>query len=213
MIADDHPIVRDGLRMTLERSEKDIVVVGEASDGVEVVRKAEETPADIYILDVTMPNMNGLEAARALLKKRPRTKIIMLSLHDTRAMVEEALAVGARGYLTKDTATRNVADAVVDVHAGRFYVSPSIMQYVVEAGQKGGKGDRKRGGAASELTGQERRVLQLIAEGQSNKEIGVTLGVATNTVHAHRTNLMQKLDLHKQTDLVRYAIREGIAKL
>ena len=213
VIADDHPVVRDGLRMTLERCGKDIVVVGEAADGLEVLKAARTTPTDVYILDITMPGMNGIETARELLKRSPTAKIIILSLHDTKVMVEEALAAGARGYLTKEMATRNVVEAVTEIHAGRYYLCPKIAHFVVEAGRMGKKGSRKRESAPVALTGQERKVLQLIAEGHSNKEIAAILDVSSNTVHAHRNNVMAKLDIHKQTDLVHYAIKAGIAKL
>jgi len=214
VIADDHPVVRDGLRLTIERDGGDLVVVGEASDGMKVLTMARTRPVDVFILDITMPNMNGIETARELLKRFPAAKIIMLSLHDTKAMVEEALAAGARGYLTKEMATRNVVEAVTEVHAGRYYLCPQIAHFVVEAGLMGNKSSRKRRGAAPvALTGQERKVLQLIAEGHSNKEIAAMLGVTVNTIHAHRNRVMAKLNLHKQTELVRYAIKAGIAKL
>jgi len=213
VIADDHPVVRDGLRLAIERSGKPIVIVGEAADGMEVLKLARERPPDVFIMDIIMLNLNGIETARELLKRSPGAKIIMLSLHDTRAMVEEALAAGARGFLTKETATRNVVDAVGDVHAGRYYLSPAIAHYVVEAGLPGKKRSRKREAAPVALTGQERKVLQLIAEGHSTKEVAAMLGVSVNTIHTHRSQLMAKLDMHKQTDLVHYAIKAGIAKL
>ena len=211
VIADDHPVVRDGLRLTIERSTKDIVVVGEASDGMEVLKITQ--PADVFILDITMPNMNGIETARELLKRSRAAKIIILSLHDTKGMVEEALAAGARGYLTKEMATRNVIEAVTEVHAGRYFLCPAIADFVVEAGLMGKKALRR--GAATDvvLTGQERKVLQLIAEGHSNKEIAAMLDRSVNTVHAHRNSVMAKLNIHKQADLILYAIRAGIAKL
>lgn len=212
-IADDHPVVRDGLRLTIERSGKDIVVVGEASDGMEVLKMARTIRADVYILNITMPNMNGIETAKELLKRSPTAKIIMLSLHDTKAMVEEALAVGARGYLTKEMATRNVVEAVIEVHAGRYYLCPKIAHFIVDAGLMGKKGSRKRGAIPVALTGQERKVLQLIAEGHSNKEIAAMLDLSANTIHVHRNNVMAKLNIHKQADLVHYAIKAGIAKL
>ena len=213
IIADDHPVVRDGLRMTIERSGKDILVVGEAADGLEVLKLAKAKPADVFILDITMPNLNGIETARELLKRSPAAKVIMLSLHDTKAMVEEALAAGARGYLTKEMATRNVVEAVTEVHAGRHYLCPRIAHFVVEASLLGKKGSRKRGAAPVALTGQERKVLQLIAEGHSNKEIAARLDRSVNTIHAHRNSVMAKLNLHKQADLIRYAIKAGLAKL
>jgi DNA-binding NarL/FixJ family response regulator len=213
VIADDHPVVRDGLRLMIERSGKDIVVVGEASDGMEVLKTATTSPADVFILDITMPNMNGIESARELLKRSPAAKIIILSLHDTKAMVEEALAAGARGYLTKEAATRNVVEAVTEVHAGHYYLCPQIAHFVVEAGLMGKGGSRKRGAAPVALTGQERKVLQLIAEGHSNKGIAAKLDVSVNTIHTERNSMMGKLNIHKQADLVRYAIKAGIAKL
>jgi two-component system response regulator NreC len=212
-IADDHPVVRDGLRLTIERGGKDIVVVGEASDGMELLKTARTMHVDVYILDITMPNMNGIETAKELLKKAPTTKVIMLSLHDTKAMVVEALAAGARGYLTKEMATRNVVDAVTEVYAGGCYLCPKIAHFVVEAGFLGKKGSRKRGTVTLALTRQERKVLQLIADGHSNKEIATLLDLSVNTVHVHRNNAMAKLNIHKQADLVRYAIKAGIAKL
>ncbi|MGA3178789.1 MAG: response regulator transcription factor [Verrucomicrobiota bacterium] len=213
LIADDHPVVRDGLRLAIERNGKNIVIAGEASDGMEVLEIARTKPFDVCILDITMPKMNGIETARELLPSRPGAKIIMLSLHDSRAMVEESLSAGALGFLTKETATRNVVDAVTEVHAGRYYLCPAIAHFVVEAGLMGKKASGKRGAIPVALPGQERKVLQLIAEGQSNKEIAALLQVSVNTVHAHRNQAMAKLNIHKQADLVRYAIKAGIAKL
>ncbi len=213
IIADDHPVVREGLRLTIERSGKSIVVVGEASDGLEVLELARVKPSDVFILDITMPKMNGIEAARELVRRFPGAKIIMLSLHDTKAMVEAALAAGARGFLTKEMATQNMIQAVSEVHAGRFYLCPAIAHFVVEASRMGRKKLGAREAAPTALTAQERKVLQLIAEGQSNKEMADLLRLAVNTVHVHRNGIMAKLNLHKQADLIRYAIKAGIAKL
>jgi DNA-binding NarL/FixJ family response regulator len=213
VIADDHPVVRDGLRLAIERSGKNIVIVGEASDGMEALEIAKTKPSDVFILDITMPKLNGIETTRELLRRFPGAKIIMLSLHDSKAMVEESLSAGALGFLTKGMVTRTVVDAVTEVHAGRYFLCPMIAHFVVEGGLAGKKGLRKRGAGSVALTGQERKVLQLIAEGQSNKEIAAMLNVAVNTVHAHRNQVMAKLNIHKQADLVRYAIKAGIAKL
>ncbi len=213
LIADDHPVVRDGLRLAIERSGKNIVIVGEASDGMEVLEMARTKPPDVFILDITMPRLNGIAATRELLRRFPSAKIIMLSLHDTKPMVEESLSAGARGFLTKETATRNVVDAVTQVHAGRIYLCPAIAHFLVEEKLLGKKGLRKRGEAGVALTPHERIVLQLIAEGLSNKEIAALLNLSVNTVHAHRSQVMAKLNIHKQADLVHYAIKAGIAKL
>lgn len=213
LIADDHPVVRDGLRFTIERSGKDITVVGEASDGMEVLKLARTNLADVFILDITMPNLNGIETAREVLKRFPTAKVIMLSLHDAKSMVEEALAVGARGYLTKELATRNVVEALTEVYAGRYFFCPRVARFVAEVGLMGKKNTRMRGVAPVAITRQEKKVLQCIAEGHSNKEIAALLGLSPNTVHAHRNNAMAKLGIHKHADLVRFAIREGMAKL
>jgi DNA-binding NarL/FixJ family response regulator len=212
IIGDDHPVVRDGLRLTIENGGEDIVVVGEAADGLEVLAMARTNPADVFILDVTMPNMNGVDTARELLKRLPHAKIIMLSLHDTKAIVEEALEAGARGYLTKEMATRMVVEAVIEVHAGRHFLCPRIAHFVRQSALPCGATPRK-GAAPTALTAQERKVLQLIAEGRSTREIATILEVSSNTIHAHRNHVMAKLNIHKQAALVRYAIKAGIAKL
>jgi len=197
----------------IERSGKDILVVGEAFDGMEVLKLARTRHVDVFILDITMSNMNGIETARELLKRSPAAKIIMLSLHDTKSMVEEALAAGARGYLTKELAARTVVEAVSEVYAGRYYLCPRIVHFVIAASLMGKESSRKRGAVHVLLTGQERKVLQLVAEGHSNKEIAAMLELSVNTIHTHRNSVMAKLNIHKQADLIRYAIRAGIAKL
>jgi len=211
LIADDHPIVREGLRFSLERSGGDIKVVADAATGVAALQQAAATPAEVYILDITMPELNGIEAARELRRRQPDAKVIILSFHSSRGMVEQALLAGALGYLTKETATRYVAEAVRQVQAGRCFLSPDVAHFVV--GSYMGRSQPKRVTVSGTgLTAQERRVLQLIAEGLSTKEIAAKLERSVNTVHAHRNRLMTKLGIHKETDLVRYAIREGIAK-
>lgn len=212
LIADDHPVVRDGLRFSIERGDSGIEVVAEASNGLEVLEQAESSLVDVYILDITMPKLNGIETARELVRRQALARIIMLSFHNSKAMVEQALAAGARGYLTKETATRNVVEAVRQVAAGRGFLSPDVAHLIVE--DYAGRGKRDRAAAkGAPLTSQERKVLQLIAEGLSTKEIAAKLSLSENTVHTHRNHLMAKLGLRKATDLVRYAIREGIAKL
>jgi len=211
LIADDHPVVRDGLRFSLSRANREIEIVAEAEDGVAAAALARTLTPDVVVMDITMPRLNGLEAARDILGRNPAAKIIILSLHDTRVLVEEAINAGVRGYLTKETASRDIAQAVAEVHAGRFFLSPSIAHVLVEMGLgRGRTAETARRGAA--LTPRERRVLQLIAEGRTGKEIAAELGISPNTVHAHRTSLMTKLGLHKQTDLARFAVKEGLAK-
>jgi two-component system, NarL family, response regulator NreC len=211
LIADDHPLVRDGLRFSIQRSGKRIDIVGEAADGLEVLRIAKKHRIDVFILDITMPRLNGLDTARELIKKHPGAKIIILSLHDSRALVAEVIEVGVRGYLTKEAAGSNVVEAICEVYAGNFYLSPDITHFIVEKALAGTR--RIRAARKAILTAQERKVLQLIAEGRTAKEIASELECAVNTIHAHRKSLMAKLDIHKGIDLVHFAIKEGIAKL
>lgn len=211
-IADDHSLVRDGLRFAIERSSKDIEVVGEASDGIEALKMTERNPVDVFILDITMPHLNGLETAKELLKRHPKARIIMLSFHGSQAMVEESIKAGAHGYLTKETASRIVVEAICNVYAGDIYFSPDITHVLVD---KFHRLEEKQGNSKriTALTPQERIVLQHIAEGLSTKEIGTVMELSVNTIQSHRKNLMAKLNIHKETDLVRIAIKEGIAKL
>jgi DNA-binding NarL/FixJ family response regulator len=211
LIADDHPIVLDGLRFCLKRWGENIEIAAEAHDGMEVLRLAKKISIDVFLLDVAMPLLNGLDTTRTLLREQPTAKVIILSFHTTRSIVEEAMRAGARGYLTKETASQNVVEAIREIAAGRFYLSPDVAKFMVEYAFKAHKGKANRGPRA--LTARERRVLQLIAEGKTSKEIASLLSLATNTVHAHRKNLMAKLQVHKQTELVRAALNEGIIKL
>lgn len=210
LIADDHPIVREGVKFTIEKSANNIRVVAEAGDGNEALELASATPADVFILDITMPGLNGLEATRRLVRLRPGAKVIILSLHDSRAFVEEALAAGARGYLLKETAARDLVEAIRQVHRGRCFLSPGIAHHLVDPLRR--PGARRSAPGHADLTSREREVLQLIAEGLTGKEIAARLRLALNTVHVHRRNLMARLGLHKETELVRYALREGLAK-
>lgn len=211
VIIDDHPVVRDGLRFRIEQSGKDILVVGEAGDGQELLTMAPSTLADVYVMDVTMPNLNGIEATRELLRDDPAAKVIMLSLHSSDSVVLKSLRAGARGFLTKESATRCIVDAICDVNLGRYYISPDVAQSVVRAFLRT-PGDPTKARVANPLTPRERRVLQLLAEGNSSKEVATMLSVSVNTINKHRTNLMAKLNIHSQVELVRYALREGMAK-
>jgi DNA-binding NarL/FixJ family response regulator len=211
LIADDHPLVRDGLRFSIERNCRDIKIVAEAADGWEVLQLAESHAVDVFVLDLTMPRLNGLDTAHELMRKRANTRIALLSIHESRSLVEEALRSGVRGYLTKETASRSVIEAIRELHAGRRYLSPDIAHYagMSAPGERWKRHDRR----VEALTPQERKVLQMIAEGRTVREIAGELGRTLNTIQTHRKNLMSKLDLHKQTDLLRFAVKEGIAKL
>lgn len=202
-IADDHPIVVEGLKAVLQRTAPDIAVTGEARDGRAALELASRAPADIYVYDISMPRPNGLEAMAELLRRDSGARVIVLSMHDDRQTVERALQAGARGYLVKESAAEEIVRALRAVWGGSRYVSPSLG--VVTAG-------KRSGGPASELTGKEKEVVRLLAAGLTNKEVAAALKISPHTVHVHRRNISVKLDIHKQTELVRYAIRVGLAK-
>lgn len=210
ILADDHAVVRDGIKAIIERKSNDVRVIAEVANGEELLKVAKKRPPDVYIVDISMPIMNGLEATTRLLKNNPKSKIIILSMHDSEAFVEKAIKYGVKGYVLKESATEEILQAINEVHLGRFYISPKISQYLVR-GFLDKQYPRKDKGI--ELTSMERRILQLIAEGYTTKEIAKQLKIAQNTAHVHRNNIMKKLDCHKQTDLIRYALKEGITNL
>ena len=208
LLADDHGIVRKGLRFLLSQ-DPGIEIAGEAEDGREAVRLAAELQPHVAIVDIAMPQLNGLDAAAQITKASPRTGVIILSMYSDEEFLIRALTVGAKGYLLKDSAEADVLRAVHAVALGRTYFSPAIAHmlledYVRRLTQEGLQ-DRY-----DLLTDREREVLQLLAEGRSNKEVASILGVSVHTVDTHRTNFMQKLDLHNTAEIVIYAMRKKI---
>lgn len=212
LLADDHPVVRDGLKYVIEKEGGGIKVVAEASNGKEVLALAERKAVDVFVVDISMPILNGIETTAELVKKNPANKVIILSIHGTQSFVEKALDAGAKGYLLKESATEDIIFAIKEVSIGRYFLCPAISKFVVN-GFLGKRPDYQRHTKIVELTSREREILQLIAEGFTSKEIHKHLNVSMNTVLVHRKNIMQKLNIHKQADLVRYAIKEGISKL
>jgi DNA-binding NarL/FixJ family response regulator len=212
ILADDHPIVREGIKSIIKREARDIEVIGEAENGNEVLEMAKEDPADIYILDISMPILNGIETLVRLIKRQPQSKAIILSIHDNRSFVHKALESGARGYVLKENATEDIIHAIREVHRGRYYLSPGVAKYVIHRSLAKMLGYSKNREIVA-LTRRETQILQLIAEGFTNKEIAQKLELSLNTVHVHRKNIMGKLDIHKQADLIRYALKEGISQL
>ena len=178
--------------------------------GKELVTYAKAHPTDIYVVDISMPVMNGIEAVEQIIKHNPAAKIVMLSMYDDRMSVEKSLKAGARGFIVKVCAADEIVDAIEEVSAGRFYLCSKVSKYIVQ-GFLGKTTSRKRDGSG--LTPKEKEVLQLIAEGYSSKQIAKTFNLSLNTIHVHRNNIMKKLGIHKQTELVRFAIKEGIAQL
>jgi two-component system, NarL family, response regulator NreC len=208
LVADDHPIVRSGLRLVLER-DRDLVVAGETADGSEAIAWMDRDPVEIAILDIAMPGMNGIDAAAQILRKHPETAVILLSMHSDETYVLRALRAGARGYVLKESAEGELISAVRAVAAGRSYFSPKVARILQQEHVQ----QLRRTGAVDTyelLTERERQVLQLVAEGNSNKEIAVRLFLSVYTVETHRKNILQKLNLHGAADLILYAVRKGI---
>ncbi len=210
LLADDHTLVREGLRMVLE-AQPDLVVVGEAGDGVEAVQLTLSQDVDLAVLDVAMPKMTGLQAARELHARRPDVKVLMLSMHDSEQYFFEALKVGASGYVLKSGANRDLVDACRAAMRGQPFLYPAavtalIRDYLDRA--------RTSGDAAPSdlLTPREQDVVKLIAEGHTSDEIAAILVIARKTVDRHRANVLEKLGMRNRVELTRYAIRRGIVE-
>ena len=204
LLADDHQIVRQGLRTLLEREGYEIVA--EASNGPEAIQLARDTRPDIVVLDLAMPLMNGLDAAREIRKNSTQTKVILLTMYAEDHYVLEALQGGVSGYVLKTQAAPDLAQALGEVARGAIYLSPGVSRTVVDAFLS------KSDVMPDPLTPRERQILQLVAEGKTTKEIAGLLGIQVKTAESHRTRIMKKLDIHQTAGLVRYAIRRGLVQ-
>jgi len=208
LLADDHAVVRDGLRALLDR-QSDLTVIAEASDGRECVQLAEDLSPDVVIMDVAMPKMNGIEAARRILATRPATAVVMLSMHRDESYVLQSLKAGAKGYLLKDSPREDVLEAIRTVAAGRSFLSRNVSRmlredYIQQLQSKGLDDSWEL------LTDREREILQLLAEGRQNKEVANFLNISATTVETHRGHILRKLSLHSTADLILYAVRKKI---
>jgi DNA-binding NarL/FixJ family response regulator len=210
ILADDHTILRDGIRSLLA-DEADIQLIGEAEDGRAAVRMACELRPDIVIMDIAMPLLNGLEATRQIKRHLPETEVLILSMHDNEEYIRQVLAAGAMGYILKDAAARELIEAIKTVRRGEAVLSSAITRLVIEDYLRWG--DVQPQDENSNLTPREREVLQLIAEGYTNKEIAGILCLSIKTVQAHRANLMGKLGLHDRGELIKYAIQKKIIEI
>jgi DNA-binding NarL/FixJ family response regulator len=210
LIADDHPIFREGLRGLLGK-EPDLEVAGEAGNGVEALRMAEELLPDLIIMDIHMHEMNGIEATRRILKKHPGIRVIALSMETDRRFVVEVLESGAKGYLLKDTFFNELAHAIRTVAAGETYLGPKITELIIKDYlQRVPQGLPL---TCTVLTPRERELLQLIADGKNTKEVASLFGTSIKTIEVHRHNIMKKLNLYSIAELTKYAVREGLTSL
>lgn len=208
LLADDHKLMRSGLRLLLEK-QRELTVIGEADDGREAVAKASILQPDIAVLDIGMPNLNGIEACAQITQAFPATSVVMLSMHSDETYVLRALKAGARAYLLKDSAESDLVRAIEAVSEGKSYFSPAVSKVLLEDYvrklQRSGTED-----SFDLLTPREREVLQLVAEGKSNKDVANLLNLSVYTVETHRANLMQKLNLRSVPELILYSVRKGI---
>ena len=209
LLADDHALMREGCRMMLEL-ENDFEVVGEAQDGRQAVELAKKLQPDVALMDIAMPSLNGLEAARQIHKAIPATKVLMLSGHSEDAYVQAATEAGAAGFVLKENSAQEVRQAIREVHQGKKYFSPDIVRHFDRRKLPLPSGAGGRNPPPVHLTSREMEVLQLIAEGNANKQTAAELGIHFKTVEKHRGHLMEKLDIHHTAGLTRYAIRAGI---
>lgn len=210
LLADDHAVLRDGIRHFL-KGIPDMEVVAEADDGQLAVKLACELEPDVVLMDIAMPRLNGLEATRQIKRCRPQAKILILTMYDHEEYIRQILAMGAMGYLLKNEGAQELVGAIRAVHRGELVLSPAVTRLVVEDYLRWG--DLPHENISDGLSQREREVLQLIAEGYTNKQIGEILCISIKTVQAHRSNLMQKLDLHDRGELIKYAIQKKIIEI
>jgi two-component system response regulator NreC len=211
LVADDHKIFRQGITKLLEQ-EPDLQVVGEAADGREAVKKATELKPDLVLMDIAMANLNGLEATKQIKKVLPETKIIMVTMHKNEEYILQSFQAGASGYILKEGAVEELVNAIRSIHQDKSFLSPTISKTLIDAYL------RKMETGKTEtpfdlLTDREREVLQLIAEGYTNREVAKSLFISVKTVEAHRAHIMQKLNIHDVAKLVKYAIQKGLVDL
>jgi DNA-binding NarL/FixJ family response regulator len=207
LVVDDHTIMRDGIRALLDVND-DIEIVGEASEGKEAIEKAEELAPDVVIMDIAMPGMDGLEATRRITKRNRKIKVLVLSQYDDKKYILAAVKAGATGYVSKRALGTELASAIRALYQGGSYLQPSGAKAVIEGLLSQAEID-----PYDKLTGREREILKLIADGHTSREIADMLYISLKTVFGHRAKLMEKLNLHNRTELVKYAVRKGLVNV
>ena len=208
LLAEDHTLVRQGFRRILEDDPR-IAVVGEASTGLSAIQLAKELKPDVVVMDLSMPELGGLEASAEILKAFPEVKILILSMYSNQAYVRKAFEIGAKGYILKNAIEVDLTRAVIALAEGGAYMSPGISNLVIESLKAGSFEDRSQD-PYERLTLREKEVLQLIAQGKSNKEIAALLNISVNTVAVHRAHVMETLGLHRTAEIVLYAVKRGL---
>jgi len=212
LLVDDHAILRAGLSRLLSE-EQDIEVVGEAENGREGVQKVQELRPDVVLMDIGMPVMNGMDATRQIKKRNQEVKILVLTMHDNEEYLFQVLQAGAAGYVLKKAADSDLVNAIHVVYGGDCFLYPSAAKMVVEDYLEKVRHGQEPTTSFDTLTDREREILKLVAEGYTNREIAETLFISVKTVETHKTNIMEKLNLHKRAELVRYAIRKGLLQV
>lgn len=212
LIADDHELVRHGIRALLQEH-RGWKVVAEAADGTEAAEKARKLKPDLAILDIGMPQMDGLEAARLIRESAPKTRVLILTLHESEQMVRRVLETGARGYVLKSDLAAHLVKAVKNISRGIFYLTPKVSEIALEVLLKSADESKQGKRLQPQPTLRESQVMRLLAEGKSNKEIATALGIAVRTVETHRAKVMSKLGFHSLTELVHYAIRKKMVAI
>ena len=209
VIADDHAILREGVKALLNLAD-DIEVVGEASDGREAIRCVQSLEPDVILMDIAMPDLGGLEATVEIRKQNPRTRILVLSQYEDREYIRRFLKAGVSGYVLKKSAGSDLTAAIRAVHRGGLVLDPDVAREAMAERESGGPHEADPNDA---LPDREKQVLKMVAEGRSNKEVADLLGISVKTAMSHREHIMEKLDLHSRTELIRFAIRQGIIRV
>lgn len=210
LVADDHELVRRGLRALLRKDDWEIC--GEAQDGVEAVEQAKRLKPDVVIIDIGMPNSNGLDATREIVKARPQTRVLVLTLYDSEEMVQQVLQAGARGFILKSDAAQDLLTALEALRRNQTFFSAKVSDVVLD-GYASGKGHANSAAPQRRLTSRERELVQLLAEGKSTRQAAGQLGMSVKTAETHRSNIMRKLQLHSASELVLYAVRNKLVQV
>jgi len=211
LVVDDHAVVRRGVRALLE-SQTGWEICGEATNGEEAVRQAAELRPDIVVLDISLPGLNGLEATSRILKESPESEVLILTMHHSEELAQQVIKAGARGYVLKSDADQSLIAAVDKLRQHQTFFTSRVAEFVLDSGLRGENTRHGVEDPSKRMTSRERQVVQLVAEARSTKEVASQLGISVKTVEAHRTNVMRKLRLHSVSELVRYAIRNGIVE-